>query len=247
VKPDRRLTPYLFVLPALLVFAMAILGPMMATVGLSFTRWNGSGAIEFIGLRNYARALTDPVYVSSYWHVTVYVVLTIVLEVGAGLLLAGAVSAKRGTSFYRIAFFVPVMLPMVVIAVLWAFVLNPDFGLVNAGLAAAGLGDMARIWLGDPATALITISVVSGWIFAGFYMAIFYSAFSRIPKDIIESARLDGAGEWVIFRRIKVPMVRRVTEVALLLCITGGVQVFDLVFVLTNGGPYNSTEMPDSS
>ena len=100
------------------------------------------------------------------------------------------------------------MLPMVVVAVLWSFVYNPDFGLINATLGAVGLEQLQRIWLGDPSTALLAISVVSGWVCAGFYMTIFYAAFRQIPHEVIEAARLDGAGEWAMFRRVKVPMIR---------------------------------------
>jgi raffinose/stachyose/melibiose transport system permease protein len=243
-RPAHPLTPYLFVAPAFLLFLVVILLPVVGTFGLSFTRWDGSGPITFKGLGNYTRAFKDHVYLSSYTHVLVYIVATLVLEVGLGLVLAGLVTARKRTGFYRVAFFVPVILPMVVIAVLWAFVLNPDFGLLNAGLDAVGLDSLQRVWLGDRTTALLAISVISGWVFAGFYMAIFYAGFKRIPGEIIESARLDGAGEWSIFWRIKVPLVAAVRDVTVLLCVTGGLQVFDLVFVLTNGGPYNSTEVP---
>ena len=121
---------------------------------------------------------------------------------------------------------------------------NPDFGLLNGALEAVGLEDLQRIWLGDTSTALLAISVVSGWVFAGFYMIIFYAAFRQIPSEVLEAARLDGAGEWALFRRIKVPMIRGATGVAVLLCVTGGFQGFDLFFVLTNGGPYGATEIP---
>lgn len=243
-RPARPLTPYLFVAPAFLLFFVIVLAPVVGTFGLSFTRWDGTGPITFRGFGNYTRAFKDHIYLSSYVHVLIYVAATIVLEVGIGLGLAGLVSARKRTSFYRVAFFIPVILPMVVVAVLWAFVLNPDFGLLNAGLGAIGLDSAQQVWLGDSKTALLSISVVSGWVFAGFYMAIFYAGFQRIPAELIESARLDGAGEWTIFRRIKVPLVTAVRDVTILLCITGGIQVFDLVFVLTNGGPYNSTEVP---
>ncbi len=136
------------------------------------------------------------------------------------------------------------MLPMVVVAVLWSFVYNPDFGLVNAGLAAVGLEELQRVWLGDTSTALLAVSLVSGWVFAGFYMMIFYAAFRQIPSEAVEAARLDGAGEWALFSRIKVPMIRSVVWVTVLLCVTGGFQGFDLFFVLTNGGPYGATEIP---
>jgi len=164
--------------------------------------------------------------------------------VTVGLGLAGLVSMSSGRLWFRVAIFTPVMLPMVVVAVLWSFVYNPDFGLLNGALGALGLNDLQRIWLGDTSTALLAISVVSGWVFAGFYMMIFYAAFRQIPFEIVEAARLDGAGEWALFRRIKVPMIRNATGIAVLLCVTGGFQGFDLFFVLTNGGPYGTTEIP---
>jgi raffinose/stachyose/melibiose transport system permease protein len=136
------------------------------------------------------------------------------------------------------------MLPLVVISVLWSFLLNPDLGILNRFLGTIGLESWQHIWLGDQSTALLSISFISGWIFAGFYMAIFYTGFQRIPSTIIESARLDGATEWQLLRRIKIPMVKNLTEVAILLCFTGGIQVFDLVYVLTNGGPYDTTQVP---
>jgi raffinose/stachyose/melibiose transport system permease protein len=103
---------------------------------------------------------------------------------------------------------------------------------------------MERVWLGDTSTALLAICVVSGWVFAGFYMTIFYAAFSQVSAEVVEAARLDGANEWQIFRRVKVPMIRNAITVSVLLCVTGGFQGFDLFYVMTNGGPYGSTEIP---
>ena len=136
------------------------------------------------------------------------------------------------------------MLPMVVVAVLWKFVYNADFGLLNAALQAIGFEDLQRVWLGDTSTALLAICVVSGWVYAGFYMTIFYAAFNQVPSEIVEAARLDGAGEWQIFRHVKVPMIRNAITVSVLLCVTGGFQGFDLFYVMTNGGPYGVTEIP---
>jgi len=217
---------------------------MVFTVGYSFAEWDGFGPMTFIGLDNYLEAATDPIFRDSFVHVCVYIMATLLLEVIVGLLLAGIVSAVAGRLWFRVAIFTPVMLPMVVVAVLWSFVYNPDFGLVNATLDAIGLEGLQRVWLGDPATALAAVSVVSGWVYAGFYMMIFYAAFRQIPHEVLEAARLDGAGEWAIFRLIKVPMIRSAVWVAILLCVTGGFQGFDLFFVLTNGGPYGATEIP---
>jgi raffinose/stachyose/melibiose transport system permease protein len=244
MKPTARWIPYFLVAPAFAIFSIAILGPILATFGLSLTNWDGFSTPSFVGLDNFARAFQDKIYMDSYWHAGVYIAATLVLEVVVGLLLAGLVSAKRNTTFYRVAFFTPVMLPLVVISVLWSFILNPDLGILNRFLGDIGLESWQKIWLGEQATALLSLSVISGWIFAGFYMAIFYAGFQRIPTTIIESARLDGATEWQLLRQIKIPMVKNLTEVAVLLCFTGGIQVFDLVYVLTNGGPYDTTQVP---
>jgi raffinose/stachyose/melibiose transport system permease protein len=162
-----------------------------------------------------------------------------------GLLLAGLVlSVRRGSIWFRVAIFTPVMLPMVVVAILWSFVYNPDFGLLNAALTELGLQEWTRVWLGDEQTALLAICVVSGWVYAGFYMTIFYAALRQVPTEVVEAARLDGAGEGNIFWRIRVPIIRNAIEVAVLLCVTGGFQSFDLFYVMTNGGPFHATEIP---
>ena len=245
MRAHRWFTPYLLVLPAMALFAFAILGPVLATGVFSFYEWDGFGAFTSVGIDNYLRAFSDPVFRASFVHVAIYILLTIVLEVGAGLLLAGMVTSRpRGTGFFRVAFFIPVMLPLVVVAVVWGFVYNPDFGLINGVLEAVGLGTLANVWLGDTRTALISVSIVSGWVFAGFFMAIFYAAINQIPTEIVEAARIDGASEIQTFWRVKVPMIRNVIEIAILLAVTGGFQSFDLFFVLTNGGPYGATEIP---
>jgi len=244
VRPSSRWTPFILLAPAITIFVFVVLVPMIGTIGLSFTRWSGTNTMRFIGFDNYTRAFQDSVYRLSYKNTVIYILATIVLEVAVGFALAGLVSAKgKRTAWYRVTFFIPVMLPMVVIAVLWSFVYGYDAGLVNSALEAVGLGNLTRVWLGDPNTALLAISFVSGWIYAGFYMAIFYAALRRIPSSILEAAALDGASERQIFFRVKVPMVRNMTEVAILLCITGGFQTFDLFYVMTNGGPDHATEI----
>jgi len=244
VKPTSRTGVLVLVLPALLIYAFAVLVPFVGTIGLSFTRWNGFGTPEWAGLDNYLRAFKDAVFMSTFGHVAIYIAATLVLEVLLGLVLAGFIAAHKWTGFYRVALFIPVMLPMVVVAVLWRTIFNPDVGILNAVLKRIGFQDVSFVWLGDPRTALLSICVVSGWVFAGFFMAIFLAALTRLPPDVVESARLDGAGEVKIFWRIKVPMIRQVVLLAVLLCVTGGLQGFDLFYVMTNGGPYNTTEVP---
>lgn len=244
MRPTRAWSPYLLVAPAILIFGFVVLVPVVANTALSFASWSGTDTLRFVGFDNFLRAFRDDIYLRAYGNTFGYIALTLVLEVLVGLLLAGLVTmSNRRTAFYRVAFFVPVTLPMIAIAVLWGFVYSDDIGLINSGLRAVGLDGLARVWLGDPATALIAVSVVSGWIYAGFYMAIFYAALQRIPQNLVEAARLDGASQLRIFFSVKVPMIRPMIEVAVLLCVTGGFQSFDLFYVMTNGGPDHATEI----
>ncbi|MDJ0335258.1 sugar ABC transporter permease [Salinibacterium sp. G-O1] len=244
MKSDRVWTPYLLVAPAVLVFAFVVLLPALLNTGLSFVDWSGTNQMVFVGIDNFTRAFRDDIYLTAYRNTFGYIALTLILEVAVGLVMAGVVTMQgRRTAFYRIAFFVPVMLPMVVIAVLWSFVYSDDIGLINTALRSTGFDALALVWLGNPATALIAISVVSGWIYAGFYMAIFFAALQRIPTHIVEAATLDGASQWRIFFSVKVPMIRPMIEIAVLLCVTGAFQSFDLFYVMTNGGPDHATEI----
>ncbi|MCR6711441.1 MAG: sugar ABC transporter permease [Demequina sp.] len=244
MKPVRAWTPYLLLAPAFAVFAFVVLIPALANTGLSFANWSGTDTLSWVGLDNFARAFRDEIYLKAYGNTFIYIGFTLIFEVFAGLVLAGLVTAAgRKTAFYRVAFFVPVVLPMLVIAVLWSFVYSDDIGLINGTLRGLGLDSLTRVWLGDPSTALIAVSLVSGWIYAGFYMAIFYAALMRIPKNVLEAATIDGASQWQVFFRVKVPMIRPMIEVAILLCVTGAFQSFDLFYVMTNGGPDHATEI----
>lgn len=245
MKPNRVWVPFVFAAPALTIFGFAVLVPLIATAGFSFLEWSGYGPMTFVGFDNYLKLTTDDVFAKSFINVLLYIAVTLVLEVLVGLCLAGLITVQRtGSLWFRVALFAPVMLPMVVVAILWSFVFNPDFGLINATLQNLGLDSWTRIWLGDPNTALWAICVVSGWVFSGFFMVIFYAALQQIPGELAEAATLDGAGEWRIFWSVKVPAIRNAIEVGALLCITGGFQGFDLFFVLTNGGPFHATEIP---
>ena len=226
------------------IYAFTVLIPVSGTFISSFTRWNGYGSPIWVGFSNYLRAAGDTIFLNSFKHVFIYILATIILEVAVGLILAGILSSRKNSDIYRIALFVPVMLPMVIVAVLWRFVFNGDFGLLNGVMEKIGKPEWQQIWLGDPKFALAAICFVSGWVYSGFYLAIFYAGLQRLPREVIESAALDGANQRNIFWRIKVPMIRRLWEVAVLICVTGGIQGFDLFYVMTNGGPYYATEVP---
>ncbi|MFC5404441.1 carbohydrate ABC transporter permease [Cohnella soli] len=243
-KPKFSISPYLFVAPSVLLFGLTILLPIALTFAFSFYDWNGFGKMNFVGFDNYTRAFHDRIYLLSYWHIFIYIFLTVILEVFCGLALAGLITMnRRGSGLFRVAFFTPVLLPMIVVSYLWKFVYNSDFGLLNGLLNGIGLESWTRVWLGNPHYAIYAVTFVSGWVYAGYYMTIFYAGIQRIPNDIYESAYLDGATNRDIFFKIKIPMIRDLVDVAIMLCVLGGFQAFDLFYVMTNGGPYNSTEI----
>jgi ABC-type sugar transport system permease subunit len=234
-----------FALPALVLFGVFVLLPLATSLWFSLTSWNGFTAPEFVGLDNFRRAFRDTVHLWSYVHVTLYILGTLVLEVSFGLVMAVLLNSDRmGFGVMRGLFFTPMILSMTAAGVLWTFVLDYRLGLLNAVLTSVGLADWTRPWLSEPQTALIAIMFVSGWRFAGFYMIIFFAALRRIPRNIYEAATLDGAGPVRQFFTITLPLLRAQMLTCVLLAVTGGFAGFDLFFTLTNGGPFNATEVP---
>lgn len=236
---------WLFVAPAALLFGVFVLFPLASSLYYGFTRWNGFSAPEWIGLTNYVRAFQDRIHLASYLHVTLYTLGTLIVEVAFGLVLAVLLNAKRpGFALFRVLCFSPVVLSMVAAGLLWTFVYDLRLGLLNSLLTDIGLGGLRQAWLANPNTALIAVTVVSGWKFAGFYMIIFLAALRRIPAALLEAAMLDGANAFQRFFRVTVPLLRETTVIAMLLAITGGLSGFDLFFTMTNGQPFNATEVP---
>lgn len=235
----------LFAAPALLLFATFVLLPLGASVYYAFTFWDGFSAPRWAGLTNFIRAVTDPTYLTSYVHVVLYILATLIFEVSFGLVMAVLLNSdRRGFSLMRGMFFSPVVLSMAAAGVLWTFVLDYRTGLLNSTLRSIGLGDWAQPWLSQPETALLFICLVSGWKYAGFYMVIFFAALRRIPRNIYEAARLDGANQVQQLVSITLPMLKQNIIVCVLLAVTGGFAGFDLFFTMTNGQPFGATEVP---
>ena len=235
----------LFAAPAMLLFATFVLLPLGASVYYAFTYWDGFSAPRWAGFANFIRAVTDPTYLMSYVHVVLYILATLIFEVSFGLVMAVLLNSdRRGFSLMRGMFFSPVVLSMAAAGVLWTFVLDYRTGLLNSTLRSIGLGDWAQPWLSQPETALLFICMVSGWKYAGFYMVIFFAALRRIPRNIYEAARLDGANQVQQLVSITLPMLKQNIIVCVLLAVTGGFAGFDLFFTMTNGQPFGATEVP---
>lgn len=235
----------LFAAPALALFGLFVLLPLLSSFYYAFTSWSGYSDPEWVGFANFRRALADPVHIASYLHVTLYILGTLVLEVSFGLAMAVLLNSDRqGFPIMRGLFFSPMVLSMTAAGVLFAFVLDYRLGLLNSVLRGMGLKDWALPWLSQSSTALVAIMFVSGWKFAGFYMIIFFAALRRIPHSIHEAATLDGSGPLRQFFTITLPLLRHQMMTCILLAVTGGFAGFDLFFTMTNGGPFNATEVP---
>jgi len=241
----EALSPYAYVLPAFAVFVLFKGYPTVHNLYLTFFKWDGISAQKlFVGAKNYLDMLGDYVLWRALANTAIYVAVTVVTEVGGGLLLALLFSLKfRGSSVFRLLAFSPFMIPMVAVGILWSLILDPYVGVVNAVLKAVGLEFLARPWLGDSKTALLSILGVSFWRYVGFNMILFFGALQRMPKDLYEAAFIDGASRGRVFRSITIPLLRETTTVVTLYCVIGGINMFDLFWVMTQGGPAHSTEI----
>lgn len=232
-------------LPALALYLLFVIVPIARSFWYGFFDWNGLSQPVFAGLSNFARMFVDPVFwqalKNNLWVVAASVFLQIPLGLLAAVLLNGTVRAGR---LFRTAFFVPMVLSTVVVGLLWSTLLNSQAGPVNALLGLLGVGfNQTPDWLGDPNLAIFTLCGVIVWQFIGLYMIIFLAALQNIPTELLEAASIDGASPAVQLGRIQLPLVWPTVIASVVLCVSGSMRSFDLIFVMTQGGPANATEV----
>ncbi len=227
----------LYALPAVFLFIFVFIVPSFFTLVFSFTEWRRFKVIGFPTLKHFARLLYDPVIGKAFYHNFLYIFFTIFLEAGIGLVLAAIIVRLKRSVLLRSLIFSPIILPSIVIGVLWQQIYAKEAGLLNACLKALGFEPIT--WLGVPYT-VFSVSLVSGWIWAGFFMAIFYAGLIRIPQSIRDSAKLDGATERQIFFSIEIPLIRNLILMAFLIVTTGGFKSFDLFKILLRRDPLES-------
>ncbi len=248
VPPLRRQQAYygiLFVIPGLLIYLVFMIFPFLSTVYLSFTNWNGvSPNREFVGLSNYARMFGDATAIKAFVNNVVWVAIGTLAPVVLGLFEALLVwSSRRGSLLFRTLFFLPFVLPLVVVGIVWQWIYHPLFGILNSALNGVGLDGLSRGWLADPHTALYAVLIAAIWGATGFCFLVLHAALQNVDTSTVEAAMIDGAGwfrrAWsVIIPQIS-PQLTMVTAVTLI----GGFSVFDIVFVMTGGGPGNASEV----
>jgi ABC-type sugar transport system permease subunit len=242
----RHAAGYAFTGPALVILAAFLLYPIGYSVWLSLHEWDGYTPRwgPFVGLENYRALAGDEVFWRATLNSIVFVVVRTPLEVGLGFLLALLLNRRLAArSLLRTLFFVPVVMSLIVVTIIFQRVYEANTGLLNTFLHAIGLGAWAHPWLGDPATALPAVIAVSVWKNVGFSLVILLAGLQSLPQDVLDAARVDGANAWQLTRRVITPLMRPILALTALLSIIGGLKVFDLVFIMTRGGPTYSTEV----
>lgn len=233
-----------FLAPALVVYVLFVVWPILNSFYYSTLDWNGIGQPVQVGLANFIALVGDPVAWESLWHNIVLIAASLAFQLPIGLGLALLLlSPIRGTKVLRTIYFLPLLMSTVAIGILWSFIYNPTFGAVNRVLEMIGLESLRQGWLGQPSTALASLIVVICWQFIPFYMILYRAGLTSIPQEINEAAVVDGGGGWSRFRWITFPLLRGTTRTAVLLSVIGALKYFDLIWVMTGGGPGNSTEV----
>lgn len=237
----RRIGPSLFLLPALALVGGLLLWPFARTAYLSFTEYGGIGPAHFVGLQNYRDLLHDPQLSRSFTNTLYWVIGTLLLPVGLGLLIAVLSFDLRGGAAYRLPFLVPYALSGTAIGVMWEFMLRSN-GALNGLLTSLGLEGLTRSWLLRPPLNTWSMIVASTWQSTGVSVLLFLIGLQVIPRDPVEAARLDGAEGWTLFRDITFPLLRPMTVVVVGISLVNSLKTFDIIWVMTQGGPYRSSE-----
>ncbi|MEU8106984.1 sugar ABC transporter permease [Nonomuraea muscovyensis] len=242
-----RWRTWLWVLPAVALLLVFVYYPIVDNLRLSFFSWNAfSPEPRFVGLDNYAETFADPVFWRALLNNTAYAVVSLVFQAGLSLVLAALLEelvGKRMRGLLRTLYFIPAAMSITVVGVLFSFLYNPRYGLVNAALDAVGLGHLGRAWLGEESSAIWSVIAMSQWQSVGYTAVLFVVAIQRIPREYYEAARVDGSGAVRTFFSITLPMVREMTTLIVILTISGAFLVFNEVMVMTAGGPDNSSQV----
>ncbi|MDQ3766047.1 MAG: sugar ABC transporter permease [Actinomycetota bacterium] len=243
---EPRAIGYLYLAPALLVYGAFVLLPLGHSVLLSFYEWDGITEGTWIGLSNYRDLIADSQTRAAFLHALVLILFYSVLPVTIGLLLAALISRTdlRGLTWFRTILFLPQVVPLVVVAVIWSYIYAPGAGPLNEGLRAVGLDGLTRSWLGDFSWALPSVGLVGTWVQYGLCMVLFIAGVQKIPTSLYDAARVDGAGAGHEFLAVTLPNLRNEIAVALTLTIIASLRNFDLVYLTTQGGPGNATSVP---
>ncbi len=244
-----KLNIFLFLLPALILFVGVLIAPIFMSINYSFTNWNGMKEPVYIGLSNYRELFTSKSIniMRALKNAMLLAGLSVFIQLTFALWLALKLGKKpRGERAFLSIFFMPVLISTVVIGQLWLKIYNPDYGVLNLTLKSLGLEEWTRIWLGDKKTALWACFVPILWQYVGYHMLLMYAGIKGVPTELSEAAMLDGCTESQLNRYIIIPYIKPILRVSVIFAVTGSLKSFDLIYVLTNGGPNHATEVPST-
>lgn len=246
---SNKLHIILFLLPALILFVGILIAPIIVSGYYSFFDWNGFTDKIFIGFQNYKELFTSDSI--GFMKALGNSLLMAALSVGVQLPLALWLALKlgkgvRGERAFLSVYFMPVLISTVVIGQLWLKIYNPSYGILNVALRALGLDSLAKTWLGTAETALGAVFVPVIWQYVGYHMLLMYAGVKSVPTELREAAMLDGATEKQVNRFIVIPYIKPILRISVIFAVTGSLKSFDLIYVLTNGGPLHATEVPST-
>ena len=241
---EPRRVAYLYVLPGLVVFVAFVLLPLIHSAWISLFAWDGITAGEWVGIDNYKAVVTEPELRRAFLHSLILLFFYSVLPIVIGLLLAAAMSRTRvrGLAAFRTVLFLPQVIALVVVAVMWRMIYAPEGGLLNRALGVLGIGP--QNWLGDFNLALPSVGLIGTWVMYGLAMVLFTAGVQKIPQSLYDAARVDGAGPVREFFAVTLPGLRSELAVALTLTTIAALRNFDLVYITTGGGPGGQTSVP---
>jgi raffinose/stachyose/melibiose transport system permease protein len=236
----------IFVLPALLIFLCFVMIPLVISGTYSLFEYDGIGTMKFLGLQNYIDLFTtDRHFPKAFVNSLILVVASLFIQLPISLLLA-LVLAKgvKGEKFFRTVYFVPVVISSMVIGQLWMKIFNSEYGLLNILIRTFGGGEFEYSWLSTPKTAFICTVIPAVWQYIGYHLLIFYAGIKSISPDYYEAAQIDGATKWQTNTKITLPLLAPVIKTCVIFSITGSLRAFDLIYVMTGGGPNHASEVP---
>ncbi len=245
----KGITIFLFLLPALLLFIGILIAPIIVSVYRSMYDWNGLTEGTFIGLENYKELFTSGSikFTVSLKNAFILAFFSVFVQLPISLFLALLLGRKvKGEKTFLSIYFMPVLISTVVIGQLWLKIYNPDYGLLNRFLDAVNLGQFKHVWVGEVSTALGSIIVPTIWQYIGYHMLLMYAGVKGVSTDLREAAMLDGATKWQVDRYVVIPIIKPIIRVSVIFAVTGSLKSYDLVRILTEGGPFKSTEVPST-
>lgn len=238
----RWVTIAMFLLPALALYLLFVLLPVVQAAYYSLFKWNGLTPLtDFVGLKNYQTAVSSDSFTTAVSNNLLIIVLSLALQIPFSLSLAVLLNRRfRGRAAFRLIFFLPYVLSEAVTGVVFTLLLQPG-ALVDSSLTSVGLGGLVQDWLGDSSIVMLTLFVIISWKYFGFHMILLLAGLQGIPREIEEAALIDGAGRWQAFRRISLPLLGPTLRVSVFLSMIGALQLFDIVWVMTGGGPITAS------